>query len=375
MNTRLINADCLDALRGIESCTVDCVITDPPYGISFLNIGWDREVPPVSIWQEVYRVMKPGAHLLSFAGTRTQHRMASNIEDAGFEIRDMIAWLYGTGFPKGLAVDKGIDALRGNQREIIGSRAANDIRKKGWSLSRDRYTYNYTAPGSEESAHWAGWNTTLKPALEPITVARKPLNGTVAENCLKYGTGAMNIGACRVPSSEVTGAKGDLNRDNAKGYCGGWQGTTWRPVIGRWPANLIHDGSEEVQALFPASKSSAQPSRPNAQATDGIGAGLKADPVSTYHCDEGSNIRFFYCAKVTNAERVESGCHPTCKPLALMEYLVKLVSREGGIILDPFMGSGTTGVAAVRLGRDFIGIEKDSGYFESAKNRMEKQEE
>ncbi len=201
----IIHGDCLEELREIDSCSVDSIITDPPYGLKFMGKKWDYDVPSVEIWIECLRVLKPGGHLLAFAGTRTHHRMSVRIEDAGFEIRDMIAWVYGSGFPKSLDVSKAIDKAVGAEREVVGKSAAH---------------YDITAPATDAARQWQGWGTALKPALEPITVARKPLVGTVAQNVLKYGTGSLNIDACRL--------------DN-----------------GRWPANLVHDGSDSVLQLLP----------------------------------------------------------------------------------------------------------------------------
>ncbi|MDT0138073.1 site-specific DNA-methyltransferase [Acidovorax sp. PRC11] len=362
MEYTLHRGDCLAVLRTMADASVDAIVTDPPYGLTsdgggpsrkgqdgpygraragaarggFMGLAWDSGVPGVEIWAECLRVLKPGGHLLAFAGTRTQHRMAVNIEDAGFEIRDMIAWVYGSGFPKSRNLD----------------------------------------------GEWRGWGTALKPALEPITVARRPLAGTVAANMLQHGTGALNIDGCRV------GGEG-----------------------GRWPANLIHDGTEEVVALFPESTSGAMKAGTMRAAQEGPGSVCygtfggnftSADiPAST-----GSAARFFYCAKASRADRnagmpssdtpaVAYGAtmreredadwgarngnfHPTVKPTDLMAYLVRLVTPPGGLVLDPFMGSGSTGKACMREGFRFVGIDLDDdgngnplGYVEIARARIE----
>lgn len=271
------NNDCLIELKEINDESIDAIVTDPPYGLSFMSKRWDYDVPSVEIWAECLRVLKPGGHLLSFAGTRTQHRMAVRIEDAGFEIRDMIAWVYGSGFPK------------------------------------------------SHNGEWGG--TALKPALEPITMARKPLIGTVEKNWNEHGTGALNIDGCRVGDEVLP----TMTAGQAK------IGTFERGVMvtpertGRWPANLIHDGGEYF----------------------------------------GEQSRFFYCAKASKKDRGENNNHPTVKPTDLMRYLCRLVTPPNGVVLDPFMGSGSTGKAAVLEGLNFVGIEKDPDYFCIAKERIE----
>ena len=283
----LRQGDCLQVLKELDDCSVDSIVTDPPYGLSFMGKGWDYDVPTVDIWRECLRVLKPGGHLLAFAGTRTQHRMCVNIEDAGFEIRDMIAWAYGSGFPK--------------------SRNIGD-----------------------------GWGTALKPALEPITVARKPFKGTVANNVLEHGTGAINIDGCRVATDESTQRPCGPNSDHAQQFKGSQGGLRGQPAgTGRWPANLIHDGSDEVTELL------------------------------------NDAARFFYCAKANKKDREDGNTHPTVKPTDLMAYLCKLVTQPDGVVLDPFMGSGSTGKAAVREGFGFVGIEREPEYFAIAEQRVQ----
>ena len=331
--------DCLEIMRGFESESMDAIITDPPYGLSFMGKKWDYDVPKQEIWVECLRVIKPGGHLLAFAGTRTQHRMACRIEDAGFEIRDMIAWVYGSGFPKSLNIGKAVKV----------------------------------------TTEWEGWGTALKPALEPITVARKPLSeNTVVENVLRWGTGGLNIDECRVETiddrtriqtSNTPKFSGKYN--NGKDYCIPIGFITGKHTQGRFPANLIHDGSDDVVNLFPYS-------------TSGESSGFKSNqsgfiksnkPIynQAYPKSAGSAARFFYCAKASPSERNQSlskNPHPTVKPIALMEYLIKLVTPANAVILDPFMGSGTTVIAAKNLKRRFLGIEIDKGYFEIAYQRI-----
>ncbi|HDS1220304.1 TPA: site-specific DNA-methyltransferase [Stenotrophomonas maltophilia] len=348
--------DCLEVMRGMADNSVDAVVTDPPYGLSFMGKCWDYDVPSTSVWAECLRVLKPGGQLLAFAGTRTQHRMAVRIEDAGFEIRDIIAWVYGSGFPK-----------------------------------------SHNGP-------WGG--TALKPALEPITVARKPLAGTVATNWQQHGTGGLNIDGCRIAASETTiraRTDNDLGRMNDDG---------WRPTPGvngsengRWPANLIHDGSEEVVAAFPQASGAAAAVRgtePSAKTDNAFGAFSGRAP-SDRRDGGGSAARFFYCAKASKEDRdaglegfkksaagmvsntsgqhmtrrdegyqvaPRANDHPTVKPTDLMRYLCRLVTPAGGLVLDPFMGSGSTGKAAVLEGFQFIGIELDPAYAAIAEARI-----
>ena len=319
--TTIYNGDCREVLQTLPDDSVDAVVTDPPYGLSFMGKRWDYDVPGVEVWQECLRVLKPGGHLLAFAGTRTQHRMAVRIEDAGFEIRDMIAWVYGSGFPKSLDVSKAIDKAAGAEREVIGE--VKKLQSYGQGVNavfgngpEKGGVMQITAPATEAAKQWQGWHTALKPSLEPVTVARKPLCGTVAENVLTHGCGGINVDGCRVgtESTLINRPRGSLGRMNDDG---------WEPKpgmngseSGRWPANLIHDGSDEVTGLFPSE--------------DG----------------EKSEARFFYTAKADKADRGHGNNHPTVKPQALMRYLVRLVCPSGGVVLDPFGCSGTTAVAA-----------------------------
>jgi DNA modification methylase len=413
----LHHGDCLEVLRSLPDCSIDSIVTDPPYGLSFMGKRWDYDVPSINVWTECLRVLKPGGHLLAFAGTRTQHRMAVRIEDAGFEIRDMIAWVYGSGFPKSLDVSKAIDKMDAAQeqqarryrftewvrstgitskqiddatqtnmgghyttaasqpaimtrehleacrhllgdipewvereadirsvesknfaeREVVGQHQTDMGGLGGERLGQKGG--DITIAATPEAKQWEGWGTALKPALEPITVARKPLIGTVAENVLQHGTGAINVDGGRVGE--------------------------------RWPANFIHDGSEEATDLL------------------------------------GASARFFYCAKASKADRDE-GCeklqersagecvdrvegsagmespragagrtsgsrnhHPTVKPTDLMRYLCRLVTPPSGIVLDPFMGSGSTGKAAMLEGFAFVGIEREAEYIDIAKARIQ----
>ncbi len=386
----LHHGDCLEVLRTLADSSVDAVVTDPPYGLAFMGKRWDYDVPAVDVWAECLRVLKPGGHLLAFGGTRTYHRMAVRIEDAGFEIRDMIAWVYGSGFPKSLDVSKAIDKAAGAEREVVGVSSvtgARHSRTMDDGNKGNRRTYQneepvintITAPATDAARQWSGWGTALKPAMEPITVARKPLIGTVAENVLAHGTGGINVDGCRVATDPAMddprlGGAGTWSSDKmAKNvYEGGYAGDrVGSSPLGRWPANLIHDGSEEPTNLL------------------------------------GDAARFFYCPKASKADRDE-GCeglefrtagemvdreegsagiqnpragagrtgggrnaHPTVKPVALMRYLCRLVTPPGGVVLDPFTGSGSTGKAAILERFNFIGIEREAEYVEIAKARIE----
>ncbi len=354
--TTIYNGDCREILETLPDDSVDAVVSDPPYGLAFMGKRWDYDVPGVEVWQQCLRVLKPGGHLLAFAGTRTQHRMAVRIEDAGFEIRDMIAWVYGSGFPKSLDVSKAIDKAAGAEREVVGPskhhcpgrKATNTLRSMN-TLYRGEDDGKYiTAPATEAAKQWAGWGTALKPALEPITVARKPFPGTVAENVLQHGTGALNVDGCRVgtESTLINRPRGSLGRMNDDGW-------TPKPGMngsesGRWPANLIHDGSEEVTGLFPETAPAKQTSRGELHGNVyGGGKGPSGPDSIRGHDDSGgSAARFFYTAKADKADRGHGNNHPTVKPQALMRYLVRLVCPSGGVVLDPFGGSGTTAVAA-----------------------------
>jgi len=373
MTHQLHHGDCLEVLRSMPDCSVDSIVTDPPYGLSFMGKKWDYDVPSVDVWVECLRVLKPGGHLLAFAGTRTQHRMAVKIEDAGFEIRDMIAWVYGSGFPKSLDVSKAIDKAAGAEREVVGRKAVTRV-MDGSDLVGGNVRAGFvsvTAPSTDAAKEWQGWGTALKPALEPITVARKPLIGTVAENVLQYGTGAINVDGGRVGTGDDRTSGGATGKriDADGGYSGGWgfaQDGVKRASGGRWPANFIHDGSDEVLGLFPQSKSTGgtNPSNPN------VIYGKRDSLTYFNYGDSGSAARFFYCAKASKADRGENH-HPTVKPTDLMRYLCRLVTPPNGIVLDPFNGSGSTGCAAVLEGFQYIGIEREAEYIAISEKRIE----
>ncbi|MDH0348127.1 DNA-methyltransferase [Aeromonas dhakensis] len=358
MNVSLHNGDCLMVLATMADNSVDSIVTDAPYGLRFMAKKWDYDVPSVAVWLECLRVLKPGGHILAFAGTRTQHRMACNIEDAGFEIRDMVSYLYDTNE----AAQALVDSLDPAQLKLLDAAFGRDG-MLGW-------VYGSGMPKSHNlKGDWEGWGTTLKPALEPITLARKPFKGTVAANVRAHGPGALNVAGCRV------GGEG-----------------------GRWPANVCHDGSAEVVSLFPAQAGAAAPVHKRKgdkfRNTFGTFKGNIDELGSTFHGDSGSASRFFYCAKASRQDRhegmedpgpqfkhgttlrqVENAAtkgnnHPTVKPTELMRWLCRLITPLGGVVLDPFMGSGSTGKAALLEGFGFIGIEIDAGYYEIAERRV-----
>lgn len=351
----IVEGDCLAIMRDIADGSVDAIVTDPPYGLGFMGKAWDGCVPPVDVWRECLRILKPGGHLLAFAGTRTQHRMACAIEDAGFEIRDMLAWVYGSGFPKSLDVSKAIDKAAGAEREVVGQKWAERYPNGpgGCSFSvgsgpdgtRTAARSLETAPATEAAKRWHGWGTALKPALEPITLARRPIGrGTVAANVVEHGTGALNVEACRVGDKGGTRKTEPAKRASVSAYGDGLNGGGCEAIdAGRWPANLVHDGSREIHDLL------------------------------------GSAARFFYCAKANKKERnaglgEDRNKHPTVKPIELMRWLCRLITPPGGIVLDPFVGTGTTGCAALLEGFLFVGIEREPEYCTIARQRLEFQE-
>lgn len=493
----IVCADCLDYLRGLPDASVDAVVTDPPYGLAFMGAGWDSfgkgpdayRLAMLPVFEELLRVCKPGAHLLCFGGTRTYHRLTCAVEDSGWEVRDCLMWVYGSGMPHSLDVSKAIDKAAGAERRVVGHKRAGDKRGGNYHGASDRgvtLTLDVTEPATDDARRWEGWGTALKPAWEPVLLARAPLDGTVAANVLAHGTGAINIDASRVPSEAGEG---------------------------RWPANLAHDGSEEAMAAFPEAKGQIASRRAMPRPSVNCYGSYGESAAFPKRGDEGSAARFFYCAKASSKER-NKGCetllqwegspeltrlldessqllrdmfeygtpnreeqecstswfgsdisalsqeecrfiistvtplitasktsdssprssindsildairtskesgislaglaeklnpskrvstseetatatsvasalfavlsqikglvrkgnhHATVKPLALMEWLVGMVAPPGGVVLDPFCGSGSTLVAAARLGFDFIGIDSDPRYCEIARRRV-----
>jgi site-specific DNA-methyltransferase (adenine-specific) len=444
MTVTLHTGDCLDVMAAMEPDSVDSIVTDPPYGLAFMGKDWDHGVPGIPFWKAALRVAKPGAHLLAFGGTRTFHRLAVAIEDAGWELRDTVMWCYGSGFPKSHNVSVAIDKAAGAEREVVGRKpwkpgptyersgqAAQGYRPDGKPYPSEINGKTYTAPATPDAERWAGWGTALKPAWEPVIVARKPFPGTVAANVLAWGTGAINVDGCRVeadwandPSRRGFGYGWNGNKDDQQTYKdnqnGDWgmkaQDVPWQPSQGRWPANLVHDGSDEVLALFPVTTSMASMRGERGGNIYGNGKGPTGPDTMRGHNDTGSAARFFpafahdaedieaarfmYCAKASRADRDDGlegmearaafdnpngnmggnmgsrSCprrnhHPTVKPTPLMRWLCRLVTPPGGVVLDPFMGSGSTGKGAALEGFSFVGIDREAEYVEIARRRID----
>jgi site-specific DNA-methyltransferase (adenine-specific) len=401
----LLKGDCRQQLATLPDNSVHAIITDPPYELGFMGKIWDSTgiAYNLEVWQQCLRVLKPGGHLLAFGGSRTYHRLACAIEDAGFEIRDQIMWVYGSGFPKSLDVSKAIDKQDGHWRGKAGAVSSTNGAMSGPNYERS----DKGDPITDEAKQWDGWGTALKPAHEPIVLARKPLNGTVANNVLTHSVGALNIDESRITSTDnFDGLKGrpiqklatrrhgeteeeyDLRIHESPSQ---QQALEKLKTLGRWPANFIHDGSDEVLQLFPEVKGQV-----GMKKTVGGHRFIKGDleTVQQFNYgrqDSGSAARFFYCAKASRTERntgldhlpkhqggsyegradgslgkktdPASNFHPTVKPLALIHYLIKLITPPGGTILDPFLGSGTTAVAATQLGHPWIGCELTEDYW------------
>ncbi len=376
---RIAHGDCLEILETLEENSIDAIVTDPPYELGFMGKKWDSTgiAFNIEVWQKCLKVLKPGGHMLAFGGSRTFHRIAVAIEDAGFELRDTIMWVYGSGFPKSLDVSKAIDKLLGKEaeRKVVGQHnaPAKSIYSQGKKDLLQEVTI--TTPATPEAKQYEGFGTALKPAFEPIIVARKPLEGTVADNVLKWGTGGINIDDCRVETDDT------YSYPNGPGGCKSgnfhYQSRADTPAqsnpLGRWPANFIHDGSDEVLELFPETTPSKQSERGKVEIFKKENSWIGESTVRG-HNDSESAARFFYCAKASRKERGEGNNHPTVKPLALMQYLVRLVTPPNGIVLDPFTGSGSTLIAAMREGFKYIGIELNEEYIEIVEKRLQSEQ-
>lgn len=445
----LLLGDCLERLKELPDNSIDSIVTDPPYGLSkqpdmmevlqhwlagedykhngkgFMGKEWDSFVPGPSIWKECLRVLKPGGHMVAFFGTRTYDIGVLAIRLAGFEIRNQLAWVFAQGFPKSLDVSKAIDKTLGAEREVVGKRAhptlkdTTKIEESANAAHGDNTwarEWDLTAPATDAAKQWEGWGTDLKPAMEPIVLARKPLEGTVAQNVMKHGVGGINIDGCRVGDSKQVPASASKteNAIYGKGMSSatfGANGSGFDPNIGRFPANFIHDGSEEVVSLFPDSKGQIAPvkgSEPSHTGQNGIYGTFGRTSFDKREEEETSAARFFYCAKASSADRDEGlgnfelkkaaglpmrkagvetvgegldgtktfrdtkrkNIHPTVKPTDLMRYLCRLITPPGGTILDPFMGSGSTGKAAMYEGFNFVGVELMEDHMEIADARI-----
>lgn len=404
--------DSREVLRRIADGSIHSVATDPPYALvsigrrfgsdgaaackvpeggsgayarasaGFMGKRWDtgETAFDAGFWREVLRVLRPGGHVVAFGGTRSYHRLACAIEDAGFEIRDQLAWVYGTGFPKSHDVSKAIDKMAGAEREIVARRRKAQSFADGqvFGSQPDKGGVHEITQPATAAAFWEGWGTALKPAWEPIVLARKPFDGTVAENVLAHGTGAINIDGCRVHAPDAQGKAYTVTRLKP-GATLNATGGNWRPENGgalyhgetkpgRHPANIVHDGSEEVLAAFPQSESTP-PGNIRPSATTEVVYGKFAERSLVGHTDSGSAARFFYSAKADGDDRIGSQ-HPTVKPVDLMRWLVRLVTPPGGVVLDPFAGTGTTGEAAWREGLSAVLIEREAEYQTDIRRRM-----
>ena len=369
----LLHGDCLEQMKTLDDNSVDSIVSDPPYGISFMAKKWDYDVPSVEVWREAMRVLKPGGHALIACGTRTQHRMVVNIEDAGFEIRDVVSWIYGSGFPKSLNISKALDKAAGAEREVVGKRVrmgdsksySSDNTKSLKCTSED--VGDITAPATESAKQWDGWGTALKPACEFFTLCRKPLSEkTIAKNVLKWGVGGINIDGCRVGTETIKTCGGD----KFPAVYGKYKTAEESTHQGRFPANLIHSGEQEVLELFPETKTGSIKPHKN----EGSSFQASKEITGSHKGDSGSAARFFYCPKASKKDRNEGNNHPTVKPTALMAYLCRLITPTGGVVLDPYMGSGSTGKAAVQEGFSFVGCELDKDYFDIATARVNNEE-
>ncbi len=367
--------NCRDSLKSVPDNSVDSIVTDPPYGISFMSKKWDYDVPSVEIWKECLRVLKPGGFLLSFSSTRTYHRMTTNIEDAGFEIRDSCTWNYSSGFPKSHNISASIDKMyghpnRGRAIPTASSYQACDEEQENKLTSNPVGPYE---PKTDEAKQWQGWGTALKPSQEFIAITRKPLDGTVANNVLTWGTGGINIDGCRVGHEKRERLEAGYMR-NGRTDEELWLSSYGRPkdingtVEGRWPANFIHDGSEEVLELFPQNPSAARFFYCSKANKKDRNEGLEGLEPKQYSHD-GREVRNETAYQRNDS--VAANHHPTVKPTDLMCYLVRMVTRKGCTVLDPFMGSGTTGKAAMREGMNFIGCELDAEYLAIAEKRIQ----
>ncbi len=418
---RVMVGSCLDRMRELPDASVDAVVTDPPYELGFMGKSWDSSgiAFNTDVWLECLRVLKPGGHLLAFGGSRTWHRIAVAVEDAGFQIRDSVAWLYGSGFPKSLDVSKAIDKAAGVEREVVTEKVQDIFGERTQEVRETRMNEpsgivsvgqgertvierKETVPATDDAVKWQGWGTALKPAFEPVIVARKPLVGTVAANVLEYGTGALNIDGTRI------GAGGQLKWSTPRdmGFSGGTDsdGLAMSNAAGRWPSNVVLDEFtaglvDEQSGML---KSGSKKPLTNKSPGGVYGHGRKFGNVNFFSASEGGASRFFYVAKASKRDRNEGldaleeqrhsdrekddgvggdnprnrtnaakqNFHPTVKPTDLMRQLVRLVTPPSGVVLDPFTGSGSTGKAAILEGFEFIGCELTQEYLPIIEGRL-----
>jgi site-specific DNA-methyltransferase (adenine-specific) len=384
-NAQVFLGSNLDVLPTLPDNSIDAIVTDPPYELGFMGKSWDSSgiAYSVELWRECLRVLKPGGHLVAFSGSRTYHRMVVAIEDSGFEIRDMVSWISNKTFPKSMDVSKAIDKAAGAERKVVGINP-NVVREAKVAGGSDfggftRANPEITEAATDEAKNWTGWGTALKPTVEPIVLARKPLDGTVANNVLTWGVGGLNI-----DGSRIAGEIQSVPQPNTKG--GVFSGEKGRTDLmsdntkGRWPANVILD--EEAATIVDEQSGTSKPKPKRTGIRGGkkqFDGGWNKNSVGTWVADPGGGAsRFFYVARASKNDRnegVEENPHPTVKPTSLMTYLIKLVAPEGSTILDPFTGSGSTGKAALLNGYKFIGIELTEEYLPIIKGRLDHAEE
>lgn len=393
MSTLIHTGDCRVILPTIPDNSIDSIVTDPPYELGFMGKSWDSTgiAYDVTVWQQCLRVLKPGGHIIAFGGSRTYHRLAVAIEDAGFEIRDQIQWIYGSGFPKSLDVSIAMDKQAGvNGNWFVHPKYANRNGNGSDSIfgqtnAREGIRHLYD-PATDLAKQWQGWGTALKPAHEPAVLARKPLFGTVADNVTKWSVGAINVDGCRIDANGETYQRTGLT-SRLRGYHGIESDdkifSNPQSPLGRWPANVIFD-EEAAQALdgqsghSVSSQSTRDDMRIRAYSERLKQASGNHRPENTYS-DYGGASRFFYVAKVSGSERQSAfynangkvNHHPTVKPITLMRYLVRMITPRGGVVLDPFTGSGSTGCAAVIENCSFVGMDITPEYVDIAKKRIE----
>lgn len=417
----LINGDCIEEMQKLidDGVQVDSVVTDPPYHLTsivkrfgkedsapaqfgtdgayaraskgFMGKEWDGgdiAFRPET-WELALKLLKPGGHLLGFSASRNYHRMAVAIEDAGFEIRDQMMWLYGSGFPKSHNIGKAVDAKLGNERKVVGTKSCGYQVSISKTRKEQGYRPNETNATTEVvvdrgNTEHEGWGTALKPAHEPIVMARKPLSEkSIVDNVLKHGTGGINIDGCRIEGNEANGAERKTANRKSRSEDGVWTDNNSgmkqednhfadADPRGRFPANVMHDGSDVITKEFQQTGKSGSVKPIDKQKTNDVFGKYNEVKEFQAYDDEGSAARFFYCPKVSKNERnnADKNTHPTVKPVELMKYLCRLVTPKGGTVLDPFMGSGSTGMAAKDEGFDFIGIEKDEEYFKICESRI-----
>ena len=410
---KINHANIKDWAKNYDGPLFDAILCDPPYELGFMGKSWDSSgiAFDADMWADILKLLKPGGHLLAFSGSRTYHRMAVAIEDAGFEIRDQLIWMYGSGFPKSLNIGKAVDKIQGNEREDLGEhpyaarRPRTQIESNSKAFDKGTIGTNRNLTNTKGTSDWEGYGTALKPAHEPCVLARKPLDGTVANNVLKHGTGGLNIDGTRVGLADGDDTK-RVSGGHKTSYIGGSLDKNYdislqaNRDLGRFPANLIHDGSDEVEAVFPQTgKSTARTGHPGGKTFGGSDMGK--DVVGQWFGDSGSASRFFYCAKSSKSERnaglegfepqitndgrekdidnafqrgatLRSNHHPTVKPLSLTKYLATLIKPPtGGRLLVPFSGSGSEMIGALQAGWEYVeGVELTEEYIPIAEARI-----